>query len=91
MELDLEARIAQLEAAHRALAAQHFGLAATCRAILPLISAPNDELQRRLMLAYDNQVQTMDQGGMDSDFQSRVCHAMDRLAGMIVERIGAPS
>ncbi len=91
MELDLETRIERLEEAHRALAAQHIGLSATCRAMLPLITAAPDELQRQLLLAYDNQVQTMDQGGMDGDFQSQVCHSMGRLAELIVGRIGEPS
>lgn len=82
--MTIEARLARLEDAHRALAAQHTALQITCRMMLPMIMADPATMRTRLLAAYDTNNQLMGEHGFDDAYQAEVRHWLDVLAGEIV-------
>ena len=80
----MRARLARLETAHRALAAQHTALLEVCRVLLPLIPAPAASVQRALVAAYDHCNAHMDEGQMDDEFQARLRKWLDTLSAEVL-------
>lgn len=80
----MRARLAKLETAHRALAAQHAALLEVCRVLLPLIPAPAESVQRALVAAYDHCNAHMDEGGMDDEFQAMLRKWLDVLSAEVL-------
>jgi hypothetical protein len=76
----MRARLAKLEAAHRALAVQHTALLETCRVLLPLIPAPVESVRTALVAAYDHCNEHMDTGAMDGEFQAMLRKWLDILS-----------
>jgi hypothetical protein len=85
---ELENRMERLEDAHRALAAQHTALLQVCRAMLPLIDAPETDIRKALLYAYDGMTAEMDRSNMDSTYQQDARAAIDALGASVVEAAG---
>lgn len=82
--MDIIERLEKLEDAHRALSAQHLALQTTCRALLPLICAPIETIERLLQTASDVSRECMDTDGIDAEFQADVQQWQDVLAGDVL-------
>lgn len=80
----MRARLAKLETAHRALAAQHTALLEVCRVLLPLIPAPRPSIQQALLAAYDHCNAHMDAGQMDDEFQATLRRWLDTLSAEVL-------
>lgn len=80
----MRARLAKLETAHRALAAQHTALLEVCRVLLPLIPAPRPSVHQALAAAYDHCNAHMDAGQMDDEFQAKLRKWLDVLSSEVL-------
>ena len=80
----MRARLARLETAHRALAAQHTALLEVCRVLLPLIPAPAASVQHALVTAYDHCNAHMDEDRMDEEFQAMLRKWLDVLSAEVL-------
>lgn len=80
----MRARLAKLETAHRALAAQHTALLEVCRVLLPLIPAPRPSVQQALVAAYDHCNAHMNESQMDDEFQARLRKWLDTLSAEVL-------
>ena len=85
---ELEDQIDALIDAHRELSAQHMGLTAVCRVMLPLISAPPEVRLRLLTSAYDIYSAHMQASWQDDEYQHLVREAIDRVSAAIIATAG---
>lgn len=72
-------RIANLEAAHRALHARHEALMMICRCMLPLIKADPADIKQMSVISYDALSQHMDTHSFDDAFQQVARVSIDEL------------
>lgn len=83
--MELLERIDRLEAAHRSLAAEHTALWSVMQTMASVImTAPEAEVRRALLIAYDIASSAMTERGYDSEYQAQVRAAIDRFSGPIL-------
>lgn len=81
---ELEKQIDALTDAHRALSAEHMGLMAVCRVMLPLIPARPAMRRRLLTSAYDTYSAHMQSAGQDAEYQRMVRDAIDMVSASVM-------
>ena len=81
---DFEARLEELEDAHRELAAQFTALQLVCRMMLPLVIADPAEVRLRLLSAHELNEAMMNRHSFDAEYQQKVRTWLDTLSGEIM-------
>jgi hypothetical protein len=89
--VNLEQRITELEAAHRALAARNEALIQICKVILPIsLNGQHAMASRLLTSCYDITGEHMDKAKWDDDMQQMVRAAMDEISRAILSGYTQP-
>lgn len=82
--MDIRERLDTLEAAHRALLAQHTALMTICQIILPIVPCDRSILQRLTKAAYEGCAKEMDALGHDAEHQENVLDWIEKLSSILL-------